>query len=732
MEPVIDRIGSIRILERLGSGGMGAVYAGYDERLGREVAVKVLPTDHTDPTTKARILREARALSQLDHPRICRLYEYLEGDLQDYLVLERIQGETLAAHMLRRDAKLDGLAIAEQIAEALEVAHAKGIVHRDLKPANVMITPGGGVKVLDFGLARWAEEGTAPSDEPPQQPQTQKLTPLDLGRAATTSTASWPSSSGSGSDRFQTRAGNILGTLNWMSPEQARSEPATAASDLYTFGLLLQELLTGRPAYPPDLSLPALLLKVGAGETLAAEGLNTDLSNLVERLKAPEPAARPSAAEALARLRVIRAAPRARARRIAALLVLLVLALGGLKYTFDLRRERNAAYEARAASELARKQGEAVVAFLVDLFKGSAPGSALGRQLTARELLDQGATRLEGELANQPWVQARLFDVIGDLYRQLGSYDRAGPLLEKSVEIRRRELGRDHLDLATSLFHLGQLYTEQHREEARGLLEEALAIRERKLGALAPEIAEVLNSLAVLHGMQGELAEAEPLFRRALEVREKSLGPFAPEVAASLNNLAIVRASLGHPEESEPLFRRGLEIREKVLPPDHPDLAANLAAIGALYGNTDQPAKALPMYQRALVIWTKVLGPEHPRVALTESNLGLTLISLERQAEAEPHCRRAMEIRRKLLPPEHPDQAAPMLCLAEVEHWRGNERAAEALLRPALALLEKETGGRDLIYPAVARTLATVLRATGRGPEAAALEAHAGELRKGL
>ena len=149
-----DRIGHIRVTGEIAEGGMGTVFVGFDEKLQREVALKAVRSDRLDAGTRARFLTEARLLSQLDHPNVCRIHGYLESDEGDFLVLELIRGRTL------RQALKDGLdpavrlGIAESVARALEAAHGKGIVHRDLKPDNVMITDGGQVKVLDFGLAR--------------------------------------------------------------------------------------------------------------------------------------------------------------------------------------------------------------------------------------------------------------------------------------------------------------------------------------------------------------------------------------------------------------------------------------------------------------------------------------------------------------------------------------------------------------------------------------------------
>jgi serine/threonine-protein kinase len=203
-------VGSYKITSKLGEGGMGAVYRATDTRLGRDVAIKFSAERFSE-----RFEREARAIAALNHPNICTLYDV--GP--DYLVMELVEGEAPKGPMPLAQA----LDIARQIADALKAAHEKGIVHRDLKPDNLRITPEGKVKVLDFGLARL---GNAPQDSPPRSHDSPTL----ISVAAT-------------------QAGIILGTASYMSPEQARGKPADRRADIWAFGVVVYELLTGRPLF---------------------------------------------------------------------------------------------------------------------------------------------------------------------------------------------------------------------------------------------------------------------------------------------------------------------------------------------------------------------------------------------------------------------------------------------------------------------------------------------------
>ncbi len=224
-----QRLGPFEIQGALGAGGMGEVYQARDAKLGRAVAIKALPDEVArDPERLARFQREAQLLASLNHTNIASIHGLEESDGQPFLVLELVEGEDLSERLKRGAVPVDeAVAIARQIAEALQEAHDKGIVHRDLKPANVKLTEDGKVKVLDFGLAK-ALAGEDASGSSPDVSQSPTLA------------------------RTGTEAGLILGTAAYMSPEQARGKRVDKRADIWAFGVVFFEMLTGRRLFTGD------------------------------------------------------------------------------------------------------------------------------------------------------------------------------------------------------------------------------------------------------------------------------------------------------------------------------------------------------------------------------------------------------------------------------------------------------------------------------------------------
>src|SRR5437868_7989576 len=268
------RLGPYEIVAPLGAGGMGEVYRARDTRLGREVAVKVLPEPFAnDPDRRGRFEREAKAVAALSHPNILAIHDYGTQGVITYAVMELLEGETLRDRLAKGPlAWREAVDIGAAIAEGLAAAHAKGIVHRDLKPENLFLTADGRVKILDFGLARMAPL-------PQSQPEASPYVPAG------------------------TDAGGVMGTVGYMSPEQVRSQPADARSDIFSFGCVLYEMVTGRRAFQRETAaetMTAILHDEPPEPTTSGQHVPGEVGRIIRQCLAKTPNQRLQSARDLA------------------------------------------------------------------------------------------------------------------------------------------------------------------------------------------------------------------------------------------------------------------------------------------------------------------------------------------------------------------------------------------------------------------------------------------------
>ncbi len=698
-----QRIGAYHLIEQIGRGGMGAVYRAEraDGQFEQTVALKILRRGLDTEDLLQRFLQERQVLASLHHPGIAALHDGgVTSEDRPYFVMEYVAGEPVDRYCDRHRLSVeDRLALFQTIGGAVQHAHRNLVVHRDLKPSNVLVTEEGQVKLLDFGIAKLLTGET-----------------------------------GSGTAAPRTLAGERWMTPEYASPEQVKGEAATTASDVYQLGLVLYGLLTGRRPYHVEGKTPVEVERVvceraptrpstvvtqavpAAAETSQEAGgrardtsteqlrrtLRGDLDTILLKALHKEPEQRYASAEAFVEdvRRYLRGLPiqarpdtlsyrtrkfvrRHRVGVAAAALVVLSL-LGGLAGTTW--QAQRAARQARlAAAEQAK--AEQVTAFLVDLFEASDPYTRTTDSLTVRTLLERGVQRVEQELAQQPHAQARMLDVMGQVYRRLGQYEQARVLLERALRVRRRLYGHAHPETASTMANLALLLRQAgDYDTAEALYREALAIQRAQLGENHPDVASTMEKLAGLLRRKGEHDAAEALFRQVLARRHRTLGEEHVRIAASLNSLAILHHHMGELEEAEALSREALAIRRKLLGNGHPDVAASLNSLGALLMNERRFDEAEPLFREALAMRRKLFGPEHPSVALTLNNLALLLRERGDLEAAEPLFREALAMRRKLLDNEHPDVAFSLYTLAGLLAEKGDFEAAEAHFREALAV----------------------------------------------
>jgi serine/threonine-protein kinase len=614
----------------------------------------------------------------------------------------------------------------------VEYAHNNLVVHRDIKPANILVSSSGAPKLLDFGIAKLLDPEFG--DETPAR----------------------------------TRTTERLMTPEYASPEQIRGEPVTTATDVHGLGVLLYELLTGRRPFrvatrsPLEVALmiceqePEFPSAAAAAhpETAAdARKLKGDLDNIVLMAMRKEPGRRyASVAQLAADVRAhlkgyplvartdrwgYRSQKFVRRHRVGVAAGLaMALALVGFSIAMAILARR-----ATREQAIAQRQAQ----FLSDMFQASTPEEARGKTITARDLLDRGAQRVDQEFAGQPEVRASLLENIAEAYKSLGVLDQAGDLAERSyqlrtklhgpdslatagpldllatvkrlqgqypiaepmfrrlVAVRRQALGEDNIDVAAALSELGEcLYLENNDTGAEPILRQALAI-ERRHGP--DRGVETRNYLALLLERQGNYPEAAVLLREAADIGRRTRGADSPEYATSLHNLASALIDAGDLPGAEAKLRQTLAIRRKVLGNNHPDLFYTLNNLAFVLLNEGNWTAAEPYAREALALTSRLLGEQHPLVAGSRNGLARILQAKGDFAGAERQFQQALEIQAAAKQAGGWTAAQIGLNLAALDLDRAKYKEAEGLSRQSLDAIRK-LGGDDT--PLVATALIEV------------------------
>ena len=377
-------------------------------------------------------------------------------------------------------------------------------------------------------------------------------------------------------------------------------------------------------------------------------------------------------------------------------LVTIALILGLVLATTGLIRAKRA--EAVAAVERDRANQEAATAqqvsdFLIGLFEISDPSEALGNTITAREVLDKGAEKINQELSGQPLVQARLMDTMGLVYRNLGLYQQAIVLLEKALANRRHVLGSQHQEVSASLNSLGTLlYYQGKYPEAEKCFREALDIRRRLFGNEHLDVSDTLNNLAMSIKARGDYKQSEPLYREALSINRKLLGNEHLRVAQSINNLGMLVYRKGEYSEAENLFLEALEMNRKILGEEHPEISTNLNNLALVVRDQGNYEEAEQIFRRVLKMDQKFYGGKHPYVAVTLINLASVLRRQENFGEAESHFRKALEIQREIFAEDHWRLAHTKSLLGGCLSEQGKYQESERLLVKSYEIIRKQFG----------------------------------------
>ncbi len=700
-------VGSVRLVESLGAGGAGEVYLGIDERLDRRVAVKAIRGEaKPDGPSRARLLREARVLSQLEHPNICRLYEYVQDEDSDFLVLELVEGRTLQTVIADGGVPPDAMALAEQIVRALVAAHAMMVVHRDLKPANIMVTEDRQVKVLDFGLAR-AIRGEP--DRPGMLRDAQTAKGL-RGFA--------------GKDVTVTQDGAIPGTPRYMSPEQARGERVTASGDIYSLGLVLQELFTGVKPMEDTEDIVALYQKAMWGENLPVEGVGRDIRELIEACKSLNSDDRPSAEGVAERLRWIREAPVRRVRKIVALGFVGILVVATAVSTVGFVRARKAQTAAENSAIVARQaqaESESVASFLEEMLASADPG-VIGRDVRVIDVLDEAAERLSVSFGETPLRKATVALTLGRTYRGLGLFGEARRLFEQAESLRSDILGPEAPETLEVRHLLGSLARDQGRlEEATEVLRSVFESRREVLGPDSGETLETQSDLAVTLGHRRQFEEAAVLAEDILERRRRSGGKNAEETLSAEYLLARIYAQTGRYDEGEALAVHAVGGFSEILGPAHPKTLGAVNALSRILGFQGRTGEAETLVRNLVDQTAEVLGPDHPKALEARSNLAVYLMARGEFSQAADILRVVIEDQERVLDPAHPSILSSMKNLGWALDKTGRQAEAIDLSEQRYKLALGVYGPRHRITLECRSGLASGYLAAGRFDEAEAI-----------
>ncbi len=668
-----QKVGPYRIIGELGRGGLGTVFLAErdDHQYSRRVALKVVRQGMESEIVLERLRRERQILAELDHPNIARLYDggaTAEG--VPYFAMEVIDGQRIDSWCASTQAPLRRrLELMRRVCDAVHYAHRSLVLHRDLKPSNILVNQAGEPKLLDFGIAKIldADEDSLPG-------------------SSTSVLADAPT---------LTESGNLLLTPEFASPEQARGESLTTASDVYSLGVLLYLLVTGKRPYeldrrrmgeaervictvePPRPSEVARRHPGQAAPGWSPAAVGDDLDNILAMALRKEPGRRYGSAADLAedlrcyledlpvharadtagyRLRKFTRRHRWGVAGGAAFLLLLLTTVAITSWQAKIAKEQ-------------RARAEGVASFLLEVFRVSDPYETLGEKITAREILDRSTARIKGDSSLSPDLRASLLETMGKVYQNLSLYGPAGELLEEARKLQRSELGvQDQRYLETSV-SLARLEIDRGRyADAEPLLAEVLA-RPRSFWDSTDLLVEAERLKANVAVGLDRFDEAEALLAGALSSSASASKAARAEVLESLGDMWLNRQE---PARAQPFYEEALALREPLFGPLHPEVLNTRNDLALSVQGQGRLPEAEAQFRQLLHSYIQVFGERHATVSVLWINLAFSRLMQRDPDQAETYYREALTQRQAIYGENHPAVAEVWLGLARCAQMRSS------------------------------------------------------------
>lgn len=727
-----ELIGPYKIVSIVGKGGMGNVYKAErtDSQFEQVVAIKFISHKHFNDHIKLRFRQEQKILASLKHPNIALMFDGgVTKDGLPYLVMEYIEGTPINEYCNQHGLNIaQRLSLFQKVLLAINYAHSNLVVHRDIKPANIYVSDAGNIKIMDFGIAKLLDE--------------ENLLDASL-----------------------TQPGQRLWTPNYAAPEQVLERPPLLQTDIYALGSLLYVLLTNTlPFNFENKSLhevEEIILKdvpLSLTESIATQSeaelisnfrmkksaligaIKGDLEAIVTKAMRKEPEARYNSISAFSGdiNRYQKSLPvtatkgnfsyyskkfvlRNKKPLGVSILVLLVITSIVGYYTHQLQEERRSAeLEAKKATEIAN--------YLSELFSKNYPEIAQGKELTARQLLDEGSNRIN-TLEDQPEIQVSMLNLFGSIYRQLDDFSKSDSIVKKAIEINEQLDSPDQNELAFSHYLLALINRDKSNyKESISHFKQSLELEKKNQPEADSNYAIRLSAFAYVLRLDDKLEEAAERNSEAIEIQRRIYGdknirlaeslyvqasilrvlgrydealnyqlasynmvndlvtPPHPGLVVNLSNLAIIYDKINKLDSAEMYIKESLEMSYKLNGENHSSVARGLSILAAILQKQDKLQEALEYQIKALNMVTDIYGPNDLSTAHEYHNLGTIYLKLNDLNKADSVLTKAMQIKIDILGENSMDNTYTLNNLAELEKKRGNTDKAIAYLEQSLKI----------------------------------------------